>query len=180
MLTRVEIVAKYAAGGALQRVSKYVDGGAGGYAVPALSPEEVAAAAAQSSADREQRRVARARSLGSEFDAAVEVEQQEAEQEAAGAGDAVVGAGAAVVQPDEAAVEAEAAPVAALAVVVAASAGGARAAKRRAEDELLVVFEQQQAAGVARGVFAAGVGVPLGTLDGMLARARKRRCGVEA
>ena len=53
-------------------------------------------------------------------------------------------------------------------------------AKRRAEDELLLQFEQLQQAGTSRSAFAVRIDVPVGTLDGILARARKRRCAGEA
>ena len=59
-------------------------------------------------------------------------------------------------------------------------AGGSRVAKRRAEDELLVLFERRQQAGDSRSAFADSIGVPIGTLDGVLSRARKRRRGGEA
>ena len=67
----------------------------------------------------------------------------------------------------------EAAP----AVVVNASLGR-REQKRRREDELLVLYERVVAGWAnARTSLAELQGVPLGTLDGILAHARKRRRG---
>jgi hypothetical protein len=54
--------------------------------------------------------------------------------------------------------------------------GQVRAGKRQREDELLCRYEQMRGAcGNARVELARATDVPLGTLDGMLARARKRR-----
>ena len=49
-----------------------------------------------------------------------------------------------------------------------------RGEKRKREDELLVRYEQMQGLN-ARLELSSSISVPLGTLDGMLARARKRR-----
>ena len=198
MLTRVEMVAKYAVGAAPRRISRYVEGGGGTFEPePAPTSEEAAATAAQSSADRaqrlQQRRVSRARALGVEAadlvtaELATEAVSTEVVVDAAGAvardeGGAVAAAEVALVAEEvvlqaEGAAQSEALSVAVLAVPVAPQVGGTtRVEKRRADDELLVLFEaQQRDGGVSREAFARSSGLPLGTLDGILARARKRQ-----
>ena len=61
--------------------------------------------------------------------------------------------------------------------VVQPEVGGRRAAKRACEDELLIEYEPSK---IGRSEFALARNIKVGTIDGIFARARKRRAVVDS